>query len=117
MQICCRVFTGNPGPRPEKMLDKIECPVLVAWGVEDPWTPLNGTVGKFFQAQALKRDSLELVTLPGTGELPNKFSENGVAQLSSILWETGCHLRDLSDRCCMSKRKDRIQPSAFYSEC
>ena len=62
-----RVFTGDPGPRPEKMLDNISCPVLVAWGEEDPWTPLNGSVGKFFQRQAVDRDNVDLVTLPGTG--------------------------------------------------
>lgn len=67
-RICYRVFTGNPGPRPEKMLDKISCPVLVAWGEQDPWTPLNGSVGKFFQLQVAKRDNLNLVTLPETGD-------------------------------------------------
>jgi len=36
------VFTGDPGPRPEAMLEKIDCPVLVAWGEADPWTPLDG---------------------------------------------------------------------------
>ena len=49
------------------MLDKIDCPVLVAWGEQDPWTPLNGSVGKFFQRQVAKRDNLKLVTLPDTG--------------------------------------------------
>lgn len=69
----CRVFTGDPGPRPERMLDKIECPVLVAWGDQDPWTPLSGSVGKFFQQQTAKRDNLKLITLPGTGE-PLQFT-------------------------------------------
>ena len=69
-KINCRVFTGNPGPRPEEMLDKISCPVLVAWGEQDPWTPLNGSVGKFFQRQVAERDNLNLVTLPKTGNVP-----------------------------------------------
>jgi pimeloyl-ACP methyl ester carboxylesterase len=64
------VFTGDPGPRPEKMLEKIDCPVLVAWGDADPWTPLNGSVGRFFQQQAKERDNVDLVALPDTGHSP-----------------------------------------------
>ena len=51
------------------MLDKISCPVLVAWGEEDPWTPLSGSIGKFFQQQVAERDNLNLVTLPKTGKV------------------------------------------------
>lgn len=47
----------------------IKCPVLVAWGEEDPWTPLNGSVGKFFTQQAKLRGNMDLVALPGTGKL------------------------------------------------
>jgi len=64
------VFTGDPGPRPEAMLEKIDCPVLVAWGEADPWTPLDGAIGRFFQRQAAQRDNLELVALPDTGHSP-----------------------------------------------
>ena len=63
------MFTGDPGPRPEAMLDRLSCPVLVAWGDADPWTPLNGTIGTFFQRQAAERDNVELVPLPNTGLL------------------------------------------------
>lgn len=64
----CSVFTGDPGPRPEKMLQKIECPVLVAWGDSDPWTPIDGSIGSFFQKQAKEQENIEFVPLANTGK-------------------------------------------------
>lgn len=36
------IINGDAGPRPEELLREIEwCPILVLWGKNDPWTPLN----------------------------------------------------------------------------
>ena len=48
-------------------MKKVECPVLVAWGEADPWTPLSGSIGKFFTQQAKLKDNVDLVSLPNTG--------------------------------------------------
>ena len=47
-----RVFTGDPGPRPEKLLERVACPVLVAWGAADPWTPVDSPVAAHLQQLA-----------------------------------------------------------------
>ncbi|KAI3929415.1 hypothetical protein MKW92_007208 [Papaver armeniacum] len=42
------IITGPPGPNPIKLMRRITQPVLVLWGNEDPFTPLDGPVGRFF---------------------------------------------------------------------
>ena len=45
------VITGDPGPRPEALAAALPpgVPLLVLWGDADPFTPLGGPVGEFFQ--------------------------------------------------------------------
>lgn len=36
------IINGDAGPKPEDLLRELEwCPILVLWGENDPWTPLN----------------------------------------------------------------------------
>ncbi|KAL9437422.1 hypothetical protein AB3S75_023308 [Citrus x aurantiifolia] len=39
------IVTGPPGPNPVQLMPSISIPVLVLWGDEDPFTPLDGPVG------------------------------------------------------------------------
>jgi len=36
------VLTAPPGPKPEDLLPHLQCPLLVLWGEQDPWTPIEG---------------------------------------------------------------------------
>ncbi|OMP06144.1 Alpha/beta hydrolase-1 [Corchorus olitorius] len=38
------IITGPPGPNPVQLMPKINIPVLVLWGDQDPFTPLDGPV-------------------------------------------------------------------------
>ncbi|KAL2513351.1 alpha/beta-Hydrolases superfamily protein [Abeliophyllum distichum] len=39
------IVTGPPGPNPVQLIPKITLPVLVLWGDQDPFTPIDGPVG------------------------------------------------------------------------
>ncbi|KAL9992282.1 putative alpha/Beta hydrolase [Helianthus debilis subsp. tardiflorus] len=42
------IVTGPPGPNPIQLMPKIKLPVLILWGDEDPFTPLDGPVGQIW---------------------------------------------------------------------
>ncbi|XP_078181793.1 alpha/beta-Hydrolases superfamily protein [Carex rostrata] len=63
--------TGPPGPSPITLMPKISVPVLVLWGDEDPFTPIDGPVGKYFSSLPSKIPNLKLFILPGTGHCPH----------------------------------------------
>jgi pimeloyl-ACP methyl ester carboxylesterase len=37
---------GPAGPKPWDLIPKVKCPLFVAWGDTDPFTPVDGPVGK-----------------------------------------------------------------------
>ncbi len=41
-QVFASILTAPPGPSPEELLPKVERPLLVIWGADDPWTPITG---------------------------------------------------------------------------
>ena len=47
-----KIFTGDPGPRPELIARTLDAKIAVFWGREDPVTPISGPVGTFFQNRA-----------------------------------------------------------------
>ncbi|KAG6543813.1 hypothetical protein Mapa_014653 [Marchantia paleacea] len=65
------INSGPPGPKPQTLLPKINHPILVLWGDDDPFTPLDGPVGKFFQALASSAPNVELNVLPNVGHCPH----------------------------------------------
>ncbi|KAK9200360.1 hypothetical protein WN944_015557 [Citrus x changshan-huyou] len=44
------IARGSPGPNPVQLMPSIYIPVLVLWGNEDPFTPLDGPVGEYFSS-------------------------------------------------------------------
>jgi hypothetical protein len=54
------VTVGPAGPKPWELVPQISCPILVAWGDTDPFTPLDGPVGQFFVKQAVGRPNIEV---------------------------------------------------------
>ncbi|CAK9881637.1 unnamed protein product [Sphagnum jensenii] len=71
LDVFVKVFTGEPGPRPEALMANIDLPLLLLWGEKDPWTPANGPVAKFFMKLAGERDNLFVETLPDVGHCPH----------------------------------------------
>ena len=65
------IVTGTPGPNPVQLMPRITVPVLVLWGDEDPFTPLDGPVGKFFSSLPAQLSNISLYVLEGVGHCPH----------------------------------------------
>lgn len=65
------IITGPPGPNPMQLMPKISLPVLLLWGNQDPFTPLDGPVGKYFSLLATQQQNITLFVLEGVGHCPH----------------------------------------------
>ncbi|KAG7037192.1 yugF [Cucurbita argyrosperma subsp. argyrosperma] len=65
------IVTGPPGPSPVQLMPKISVPVLILWGDEDPFTPLDGPVGKYFSKLSMEAPNVSLCVLKGVGHCPH----------------------------------------------
>jgi pimeloyl-ACP methyl ester carboxylesterase len=58
------VLSAPPGPRPGDLLPQITAPVLVLWGEDDPWTPIQA-------AAPYAAAEFEIIPIPRTGHCPH----------------------------------------------
>ncbi|KAF5738986.1 pheophytinase chloroplastic [Tripterygium wilfordii] len=65
------IVTGPPGPNPVQLMPRIPSPVLVLWGNQDPFTPLDGPVGRYFSSMPSERANVSLYVLEGVGHCPH----------------------------------------------
>lgn len=65
------IVTGPPGPNPVQLIPNITLPVLVLWGDQDPFTPIDGPVGKFFSSLPGQLPNVSLFLLEGVGHCPH----------------------------------------------
>lgn len=65
------IVTGPPGPNPVQLVPKIALPVLVLWGDCDPFTPIDGPVGKYFSSLPSQQPNVKLFLLEGVGHCPH----------------------------------------------
>ncbi len=66
------ILTAPPGPTIETLLPKLEKPMLVLWGEDDPWTPVKGS--QIFQDRAqdhAQNRNTTFISLPRTGHCPH----------------------------------------------
>ncbi|HIK10983.1 MAG TPA: alpha/beta fold hydrolase [Oscillatoriaceae cyanobacterium M33_DOE_052] len=67
-EVFAAILTAPPGPQPSELLPKVQRPLLVIWGEDDPWTPVAGA--SIFQEFASKIN-LQFTTIPKTGHCPH----------------------------------------------
>ncbi|KAG4908420.1 hypothetical protein JHK86_056904 [Glycine max] len=65
------IVTGPPGPNPVLLMPKISLPVLLLWGDNDPFTPIDGPVGKYFSSLPSQKENVKLFLLEGVGHCPH----------------------------------------------
>ncbi|XP_031254511.1 pheophytinase, chloroplastic-like [Pistacia vera] len=65
------IVTGPPGPNPVQLMPSLSLPVLVLWGDNDPFTPLDGPVGKYFSSLPSQQSNVRLFVLEGVGHCPH----------------------------------------------
>ncbi|MFS7972978.1 putative alpha/beta hydrolase-1 [Helianthus anomalus] len=70
------IVTGPPGPNPVQLMPKIKLPVLILWGDDDPFTPLDGPVGKYFSSLPSNVQNVNLSVLQGVGHCPHDDRPN-----------------------------------------
>uniref|UniRef100_A0A383WBY5 AB hydrolase-1 domain-containing protein n=1 Tax=Tetradesmus obliquus TaxID=3088 RepID=A0A383WBY5_TETOB len=70
LDVFVSVITGPAGPKPWDLLRKVSCPLFVAWGDTDPFTPIDGPVGKYFLDLSSSRPDTQFAVLPGVGHCP-----------------------------------------------
>ena len=67
-KVFASIVTAPPGPKPAELLPQVQCPLLVLWGEDDPWTPVSG--GRIFQEFA-ESQPIKFVSIPKTGHCPH----------------------------------------------
>ncbi|XP_031129544.1 pheophytinase, chloroplastic isoform X2 [Ipomoea triloba] len=65
------IVTGPPGPNPMQLVPQLALPVLVLWGDRDPFTPIDGPVGKYFSSLPSQLPNVKLFLLEGVGHCPH----------------------------------------------
>lgn len=68
-EVFASILTAPPGPSPEELLPKLEFPLLVIWGAEDPWTPITGA--NIYEAARENGQDIKVVPIPGAGHCPH----------------------------------------------
>jgi pimeloyl-ACP methyl ester carboxylesterase len=68
-QVFASILTAPPGPSPSELLPKVERPLLVVWGADDPWTPITGA--KIYEQARENGQDIKIVPIPGAGHCPH----------------------------------------------
>ena len=68
-EVFASILTAPPGPSPSDLLPKVEVPLLVIWGAEDPWTPITGA--KIYEQAKEVGKNIKIVPISGAGHCPH----------------------------------------------
>jgi pimeloyl-ACP methyl ester carboxylesterase len=78
-KVFASVLTAPPGPPPTELLPKVQCPLLVLWGEDDPWTPIAGAA--IYQQQQEKGKDVKFEAIPKAGHCPHDEKPDAVNSL------------------------------------
>ncbi|BAZ53323.1 alpha/beta hydrolase fold protein [Nostoc sp. NIES-4103] len=68
-QVFASILTAPPGPTPGELLPKVERPLLIIWGADDPWTPISGS--KIYEEARENGKEIKIVPIPNAGHCPH----------------------------------------------
>lgn len=68
-QVFASVLTAPAGPQPGELLNRLQHPLLVLWGENDPWTPIKGA--KIYQERVNNHSNTEFYPIPNAGHCPH----------------------------------------------
>lgn len=69
-KVFASVLTAPAGPKPQELLAKLQHPLLVLWGEDDPWTPISGAT-VYQQLTDANDCDTEFYPIPGAGHCPH----------------------------------------------
>ncbi|MBF2036395.1 MAG: alpha/beta fold hydrolase [Leptolyngbyaceae cyanobacterium T60_A2020_046] len=71
-KVFASIVTAPPGPKPTDLLPKIRQPLLVLWGENDPWTPIQGAeVYRRLSTTPEAQPAVTFQSIPKTGHCPH----------------------------------------------
>jgi len=68
-KVFASVLTAPAGPHPASLLPKIQQPLLILWGENDPWTPIAGST--LYQERAKNDEKTEFYPISQAGHCPH----------------------------------------------
>ncbi len=68
-KVFASIITAPPGPTPAELLPKLERPLLIVWGTDDPWTPITGS--RLYEQARENGKDIKIVPIPGAGHCPH----------------------------------------------
>lgn len=68
-RVFASVLSAPPGPKPTELIPKLQHPLLVLWGENDPWTPIQGAT--IYQNLAQNGDNTEFYPIADAGHCPH----------------------------------------------
>ena len=68
-KVFASVLTAPAGPHPASLLPKIQQPLLILWGENDPWTPIAGST--LYQERAKSDEKTEFYPISQAGHCPH----------------------------------------------
>jgi pimeloyl-ACP methyl ester carboxylesterase len=86
-EVFASVLAAPPGPRPEELLPRIDRPLLVLWGEDDPWTPIKGA--RIYQERANSGNNTRFYAIPKAGHCPHDENPTQVNELILQWLSTG----------------------------
>ncbi len=78
-QVFASILTAPAGPKPTELLPNLQHPLLVLWGEEDPWTPIQGA--KIYQDLIATNPNVAFYPIPNAGHCPHDEKPEMVNQL------------------------------------
>jgi len=87
-KVFASVLTAPAGPHPASLLPKIQQPLLVLWGENDPWTPIAGST--LYQEKAKSDEKTEFYPIAQAGHCPHDEKPEMVNSLM-LDWLTKYH--------------------------
>ncbi|MBW4544936.1 MAG: alpha/beta fold hydrolase [Symplocastrum torsivum CPER-KK1] len=87
-RVFASVLTAPPGPSPVELLPKVQHPLLVVWGEDDPWTPISGAA--IYQQQRETGPDVEFVAIANAGHCPHDEKPDAVNRLITDWLDKHC---------------------------
>ena len=70
LNVFVEILTNDAGQTPDTFIDKIDMPIKLIWGDEDPFTPLSGPYGLYFQELARTKENVSMSVI-NAGHCPH----------------------------------------------
>jgi pimeloyl-ACP methyl ester carboxylesterase len=67
-KVFAAILSAPPGPKPSELLPQVQVPLLVLWGEDDPWTPIQASQ---LYATHHGEQPIQVAVLPRTGHCPH----------------------------------------------